>query len=90
MWWKQQDSEEKILYAALDVLAKSLGSRIAPKIKGRVLKRPSRLSTYPTYFGGGGVVAGLVPPAGAAGLLLVPAGLVVSGLVGAATPDCAL
>ncbi len=42
------------------------------------------------YLGAGVVVAGLVPPAGAAGLLLVPAGLVVTGLVGAGTPDCAL
>src|SRR5271170_1433270 len=43
------------------------------------------------YFGWGPVVAGLVA-AGAAGLVVapVPAGLVVTGRVGAGTPDCAL
>ena len=43
------------------------------------------------YLGGGVVVAGLVPPAGAAGLVApVAAGLAVVGLVGAGTPDCEL
>src|SRR5580700_12308322 len=31
MWWKQQDSEETILYAALDVLAKCLESKFLGK-----------------------------------------------------------
>src|SRR5579872_2906411 len=53
------------------------------------LERPSGGSSPNDYLGGGVVVAGLVP-AGAAGLLLVPAGLVVTGLAGAGTPDWAL
>jgi len=43
MWWKQQDSEEKILYAALDVLAKYRAAE-SVKIKGRVFDAAFLLS----------------------------------------------
>jgi len=33
MWWKQQDYEETILYAALDVLAKCLESKFVGKAR---------------------------------------------------------
>src|SRR5271167_318652 len=50
-----------------------------------VVPRVSRV-----YLGGGVVVAGLVPLAGAAGLVVVVAGLLVTGRAGAGTPDCVL
>ena len=68
---------------------------ILKKIKGRLGAAFRELLLRlrcPGYFGGGVVVAGLV--AAGAGFVIVPvpvpAGLVVTGLAGAGTPDCTL
>ena len=64
------------------------------KIKGRFVSGLRGtfvvLKVSPVYLGGAVVVAGLVPAGGVAGLVAVPAGLLVIGRAGAATPDCAL
>jgi hypothetical protein len=64
------------------------------KIKGRFVSGLRGtfvvLKVSPVYLGGAVVVAGLVPVGGVAGLVAVPAGLLVIGRAGAATPDCAL